>query len=157
VISYYPAPHADTPENSLYVAAAQVRDRRNLEKGLPQLASVLDRYHPAQAGMTRELGQGYRAAEKLTQEIPYFEEAARREPTDFRLVPTPQMDAGQFPQAESTLRRATVLSPENPMAWGTLGWGALAAGPGCGSSRRFGKRGKPGSRTAATPQQSRFC
>jgi hypothetical protein len=62
-ISYYPAPLADTPENSLYVAAAQVRDGRSLDKGLPQSTSLLDRYHPAQAGFYTELGQGYRGSE----------------------------------------------------------------------------------------------
>src|SRR2546422_6611317 len=30
VVPYYPAPLADTPENALYTAVAQVRDRRNL-------------------------------------------------------------------------------------------------------------------------------
>jgi tetratricopeptide (TPR) repeat protein len=124
VISYYPAPLPDTPDNALYVAAAQVRNRRNLDKGLLQLAALLDRYHPAEAGFYAELGQGYAAAQKLEQAIPYFEEAARREPTGFRLVQlgSAQMEARQFPQAEATLRRAVTASPGYAMAWGTLGW-----------------------------------
>jgi tetratricopeptide (TPR) repeat protein len=124
VVPYYPAPLPDTPDDALYVAAAQVRNRRNLEKGLPQLASLLNRTHPAQAGFYGELGQGYTAAQKPAQAIPYFEEAARREPTGFRLVQlgNAQMEAGQLPQAESTLRRAASVSPDNPAAWGTLGW-----------------------------------
>ena len=124
VVPYYPAPLADTPDNALHVAAAQVRNRRNLDKGLPQLAGLLDRYHPAQAGFYAELGQGYGAAQKFAQAIPYFEEAARREPTGFRLVQlgNAQMEARQFPQAESTLRRAIRVSPDYAAAWGTLGW-----------------------------------
>ena len=124
VLAYYPAMLPDTPENSLYVAAAQVRNWRNLEKGLPRLASLLDKYHPAQAGFYAELGLGYRAAQQFAQAIPYFEEAAKREPTGFRLVQlgNAQMEAGQFVQAESTLRHATTISPDEPLAWGTLGW-----------------------------------
>jgi predicted CXXCH cytochrome family protein len=124
VIPYYPAPLPDTHDNALYVAVAQVRNRRNLDKGLPQLATLLDRGHPPQAGFYEELGQGYAAAQKFEQAIPYFEEAARREPTAFRLVQlgNAQMEARQFPQAESTLRRAIGVSPDYAMAWGTLGW-----------------------------------
>jgi tetratricopeptide (TPR) repeat protein len=124
VVPYYPAPLADTGDDALYVAAAQVRNRRNLDQGLPQLASLLDRIHPAQAGFYAELGQGYTAAQKPAQAIPYFEQAAQREPTGFRLVQlgNAQLEAGRLPEAESTLRRAASVSPDNPLAWGTLGW-----------------------------------
>ena len=124
VVPYYPAPLPDTPENSLYVAVAQVRNRKNLEKGLPQLASLLERYHPAQADFYVELGQGYRAHGEFARAVPYYEEAARREPTGFRLIQlgNAQMEAGQLPQAEATLRHALSLSPDDPLAWGTLGW-----------------------------------
>ena len=124
VVPYYPAPLADTPENALYTAAAQVRDRRNLTEGLPRLANLLERYHPAQAGFYAELGQGYRAAGDLAKAIPYFEEAARREPTAFRLVQLGNalMENRQFPQAEAVLRRAIGLAPDEPSGWGTLGW-----------------------------------
>jgi predicted CXXCH cytochrome family protein len=124
VVPYYPVPLAETPENALYTAAAQVRDRRNLTEGLPRLANLLERYHPAQAGFYAELGQGYRAANDLPKAIPYFEEAARREPTAFRLVQLGNalMENRQFPQAEATLRRATGLAPDEPSGWATLGW-----------------------------------
>jgi Flp pilus assembly protein TadD len=124
VVPYYPAPLAGTPENALYTAAAQVRDRRNLTEGLPRLANLLERYHPAQAGFYTELGRGYWAAGDLAKAIPYLEEAVRREPSAFNLniLGNAQMESRQFPQAEATLRRATTLSPEDPAAWGTLGW-----------------------------------
>jgi Flp pilus assembly protein TadD len=124
VVRYYPARLADTPENALYTAAAQVRNRRNLTAGLPRLANLLERYHPAQAGFYAELGQGYGAAGDWAKAIPYFEEAARREPTAFRLVQLGNalMENRQFPQAEAVLRRATGLAPDEPSAWGTLGW-----------------------------------
>src|SRR5262249_50433203 len=76
----HPARLRDASDNAFYVAAGQVRNRRNLDKGLPQLASLLGRDHPAQAGFYSELGQGYTAAQKPAEAIPYFEEAAKREP-----------------------------------------------------------------------------
>jgi tetratricopeptide (TPR) repeat protein len=124
VVPYYPAPLADSPENALYIAAAQVRNRRNLTEGLPRLATLLERYHPAPAGFYAELAQGYGAAGDWAKAIPYFEEAARREPTAFRLTQLGNalMQDRQFPQAEAALRRAIGLAPDEPMEWGTLGW-----------------------------------
>ena len=124
VVPYYPAPLADTPENALYTAAAQVRYGRNLTEGLPRLANLLERYHPAPAGFYAELAQGYGAAGDWAKAIPYFEEAARREPTAFRLTQLGNalMENRQFPQAEAALRRAIGLAPDEPMEWGTLGW-----------------------------------
>jgi tetratricopeptide (TPR) repeat protein len=124
VVPYYPAPLADTPENALYTAAAQVRDKKNLKEGLPRLASLLDRYHPAQAGFYMEQGQGYGSAGDFARAIPFYEEAARREPTAYRQLQLGNalMEARQFPQAEAALRRATSLAPDEALAWGTLGW-----------------------------------
>jgi tetratricopeptide (TPR) repeat protein len=124
VVPYYPAPLADTPENALYTAAAQVRDRRNLTEGLPRLAKLLEQYHPARAGFYAELALGYRAAGDFAKAIPYFEEAARREPTAYRLVQLGNalMEGRQIPQAEAALRRAISLDPNEPVEWGTLGW-----------------------------------
>lgn len=124
VVPYYPSPLADTPENALYVAAAQVRNGRNLTEGLPRLANLLVRYHPAPASFYAELAQGYGAVGDWAKAIPYFQEAARREPTAFRLTQlgNAQMENRQFPQAEESLRRAISLAPDEPMEWGTLGW-----------------------------------
>jgi predicted CXXCH cytochrome family protein len=124
VVPYYPSPLADTSENSLYSAAAQIRDQRNLAAGLPRMASLIDRDHPTQAGFYAELAQGYRANNDFSRAIPMYEEAARREPTAFRLVQLGNalMEARQFPKAEETLRRALSLSPDNAVGWGTLGW-----------------------------------
>jgi len=124
LVPYYPAPLADTPENALYTAVAQTQYRRNLTEGLPRLAGLVDRYHPSQAGFYTELGRAYWAAGDLAKAIPYLEEAVSREPSAFNLniLGNAQMESRQFPQAEATLRRATVLEPEDPAAWGTLGW-----------------------------------
>jgi predicted CXXCH cytochrome family protein len=124
VVPYYPVPPEDTAENALYAAAAQVRNRRNLTEGLPRLTSLLERYHPTQAGFYAELGQAYGAAGDWAKAIPYFEEAARREHTGYRLVQLGNalMENRQFPQAETVLREAAGLASDEPLAWGTLGW-----------------------------------
>jgi predicted CXXCH cytochrome family protein len=124
VVPYYPAPLTDTPENALYTAAAQVRDRRNLTEGLSRLKNLLEKYRPAQAGFYAELGQGYGAAGDWAAAIPYFEEASRREPTAFRLVQLGNalMENRQFPQAEAVLRRSVALAPDEPSGLATLGW-----------------------------------
>jgi Flp pilus assembly protein TadD len=124
VVPYYPASLADTPNDALYTAAAQVRDQKNLKEGLPRLASLLDRYRPEQASFYAELAQGYRASGDLDQAIPRYEEAARREPTAYRQLQLGNalMEARQFAQAEAVLRRVTSMAPDEPMAWGTLGW-----------------------------------
>ena len=124
VVPYYPAPLADTPENSLYAAVAQLRGRRNLDQGLPRLAKLLERGHPMQAGFDAALGQGYRDAGNFAQAVPFYEEAARLEPTAFRLVQLGNalMEAKELAQAEAALRRGIALASDEPVAWGTLGW-----------------------------------
>jgi predicted CXXCH cytochrome family protein len=121
---YYPAPLPDTPKNALYTALAQIQFRRNLSEGLPRLAALLDRHHPAEAGFYRELGRGYWAAGDLAKAIPYLEEAVRREPGAFHLniLGNAQMESRQFPQAEATLRRAVSIAPGDAAPWATLGW-----------------------------------
>ncbi len=124
VVPYYPAHLPDSAENSLYVAAAQIRNQTNLNDGLARLAGLLEKDRSGSAGFQAELALGYRAAGDPAKAVPYFEEAARREPTAYRLLQlgNAQMEARQFPQAEATLRRSIALSPEEPLAWGTLGW-----------------------------------
>src|SRR5215831_16240239 len=121
VVAYYPA---EAAKDTLYLGVAQVRNQTNLNAGLPRLASVVGGSHPANAQSYAELAQGYRAAGDFGRAIPLYEEAARREPTGYRLVQwgNALMEAGQFPQAETVLRRAINQSPDEPVAWGALGW-----------------------------------
>jgi Flp pilus assembly protein TadD len=119
VVSYYPA-----ERDPLYAAVAQVRYQTNLSAGLERLAGAVDQSHPAQAGFYAELAQGYRASGDFAHALPLFEAAARREPTAYRLTQlgNAQMEARQWTQAESSLRRAIELAPDDATTWGTLGW-----------------------------------
>ena len=125
VVPYYPAKVAATPDNELIVAVAQVREQSNLKAGLPLLASRIEKYHPEKPGYYAELAQAYLAAGDSKSAVKYFEEAAKRDPeSSQRLIQWGDalMEAGQFPLAETKLRRATELTPGDPRAWGRLGW-----------------------------------
>jgi predicted CXXCH cytochrome family protein len=119
VVPFYPV-----EQEPLYSAVAQVRYQTNLKAGLSRLANLLDQNHPLQASFYAELAQGYRASGDFTHALPLFEEAARREPTAYRLTQlgNAQMEARQWTQAEASLRRAVELAPGDATAWGTLGW-----------------------------------
>jgi predicted CXXCH cytochrome family protein len=125
VVPYYPArPGTNEEETSLYLALAQVRDGSNLQAGLPRLASLLERYQPAQAEFYLALGEGWRGAGELAKALPYYEEAVRRAPAStvvLRKLGGVQMESGQLAQAEATLRRVTELAPGDAPAWGMLG------------------------------------
>jgi predicted CXXCH cytochrome family protein len=125
VVPYYPATLASTEDNELTVAVAQVREQSNLKAGLPLLASRIDKYHPARPSYYAELAEGYIAAGDPTSAVRFFEEAAKRDPESAsRLIQWGDalMDVGQWPLAEEKLRRATELTPDDPRAWGRLGW-----------------------------------
>jgi predicted CXXCH cytochrome family protein len=125
VIPYYPSKLASTADNELTIAVAQVREQSNLTKGLPLLAAQIEKYHPDQPAYYAELAQGYLAAGNATSAIRLFEEAAKRDPQSaFRLIEWGDalMKDGQWTVAEAKLRRATELAPDDPRAWGRLGW-----------------------------------
>lgn len=121
VVAYYPA---GMGENSLYLADAQIRNQSNLDAGLPSMQNLVDTQHPSETAPYAELALAYRAANDLAHAVPLFEEAARREPTAYRLTQlgNAQMEARQWTQAETSLRRAIELAPGDATAWGTLGW-----------------------------------
>jgi predicted CXXCH cytochrome family protein len=125
VVPYYPAKPPSTEENELIVAVAQVREQSNLKDGVPLLASRIGKYHPARPSYYAELAEGYLATGDPASAVRYFEEAAKRDPESAsRLIQWGDalMEAGQWPLAEEKLRRATELTPDDPRAWGRLGW-----------------------------------
>jgi predicted CXXCH cytochrome family protein len=125
VIPYYPSKLPSTADNELTIAVAQVREQSNLTKGLPLLAAQIEKYHPEQPAYYAELAQGYLAAGDAAPAIRHFEEAAKRDPQSaFRLIEWGDalMKDGQWTVAEAKLRRATELAPDDPRAWGRLGW-----------------------------------
>jgi predicted CXXCH cytochrome family protein len=125
VVPYYPPKLPPTGDNELTIAVAQVREQSNLAKGLARLAAAIEKYRPAQPGYYAELAQGHLAAGNTTSAIQFFEEASKREPQSApRLIEWGDalMQTGQWAVAETKLRRATELAPNDVRAWGRLGW-----------------------------------
>jgi predicted CXXCH cytochrome family protein len=125
VVPYHPSKPAPTGNDSLYVALAQITDRSNLDAGLSRLASLIDRFHPVQAGFYFGLGEGYRFARNNAQAIATLEEAARRAPNSEIVqleLGNALMETKQWAQAEAAFRSASRLKPDDAAAWGFLGW-----------------------------------
>ena len=125
VVPYYPEKPARTPETEMYLALAQIKERSNLQSGLLQLSALIDKHRPAQSGFYSGLGEGYRAAGDLAKAISCFEEATRRSPAVeivWLQLANALMESGQWTKAETALRRARTLRPDDAAAAGMLGW-----------------------------------
>jgi predicted CXXCH cytochrome family protein len=125
VVLYYPENLARTPEIEMYLALAQIKDRSNLQEGIRQLAALIEKHHPTQSGFYSGLGEGYRASGDLTKAIACFEEATRRASGSEVLwlqLGSAWMDSAQWSKAETTLRRAKTLRPDDAAASALLGW-----------------------------------
>jgi len=125
VVPYYPPRLAPGASDQLYSALAQVTDRSNLTAGLNRLASLIDRFHPAQPGFYAELGEGYRSAGDSSKAIASLEEAVRRGPGSEIVqleLGNACMDSRQWEKAEAAFRAATKLKQDDAAAWGFLGW-----------------------------------
>jgi predicted CXXCH cytochrome family protein len=120
VVPYFPA-HTEP----LYDAVAQIRDGSNLAAGLPRLAALIEKTPTVQAGYYVDAGEGFRAAGDLPTAIRSFETALARNPESLTILlklGNAYSDSQQWAKAETTLRRATVKAPSDPLAWGLLGW-----------------------------------
>jgi Flp pilus assembly protein TadD len=125
VLLYYPPRLPDTAENSLDQALAQVRDRSNLNDGLPRLSNLVEKYHPPQAVYYADLAEACFATGDTVNAIRYFEEAVWRAPSSVFLLTklgNALTESRQFAKAEEVLRHATATAPDDALAWGLLGW-----------------------------------
>ena len=124
VLPYYPPDLRATGENALYRALAQIRDGSNLKDGLPQLASLVEKYRPAEAGFYAGLADGYRTVGDHAKAVLYLEEAVRRAPASaivlLRLGKA-LTESRQWAKAEAVVGRATALAANDVVAWGLLG------------------------------------
>jgi tetratricopeptide (TPR) repeat protein len=121
---YYPKTLNATPEDEMYLAVAQVRDRSNLEEGLPRLASALDALHPKTPEPYFELASGYQAAGRLDRAIAAFRDALRvdpRYPAALLGLGAALRQSGELAPAADAFEDATRAAPDNPQAWNELG------------------------------------
>jgi len=131
VVPYYPKNMASTTtpparreqEAELYGAVSQIVEHSNMSGGVPLLEGLVEKYKPAQPEFYADLADGLTAVGNVAKGLQYYEEAAQHAPGSaliLRRLGSAQMDAGQLPRAEATLRRVTTLAPEDAGAWGML-------------------------------------
>jgi tetratricopeptide (TPR) repeat protein len=121
---YYPKTLPATPENEMYLAIAQVRDRSNLAEGIPRLASALDAARPKTPEPYFELASAYQAAGQLDRAAATYREALRVDPQ----YPAAMLglgavlrQSGQLEPAAGAFESAAHAAPDNPKAWNELG------------------------------------
>ena len=131
VLPYYPSPLPRAPENALYLAVAQVTQKSNLSKGLPQLASEIARQQPARPEFYIELGQAWIGAHRPAEAIAAFEQAVKREPDSavaLLNLGDALTQANQSDRAVALLDRAVKTHPDNVLLWYQLGIANSSAG-----------------------------
>ena len=114
VVLYYPG-SPPKAEDELYLAAAQVSESSNLTEGIQRLAAAIERYHPARAEYYLQLGDALCNAGKLTQALPVYEEARRREPESVAALERLAIclrNLKQYPLAEAALKQALARAPD---------------------------------------------
>ena len=121
---YYPKTLPATPENEMYLAVAQIRDRSNLAEGLPRLAAAIAAVHPKIPEPYFELASAYQAAGQLDRAIAAYREALRvdgRYPAALLGLGTALRQSGELGPAADAFEQATRAAPDNPKAWNELG------------------------------------
>ena len=122
---------AQTPENKLYVALAQVREDNNTQEGLAQFAAAVQTYRPARAEFYIELADAFVRANQPGKAIPLYKEALRRKPDSLAAalglggaLEKTNDEAG----AVEAFRQATRLDPADAVAWRQLGEAQIKLG-----------------------------
>ena len=121
---YYPETLPDTPENRMYLAIAQVRDKSNLAAGIPQLVAALNAVHPRTPEPYYELAAAYEAAGKPEHAIAAYRDSLRLDagyPASLLGLGAAYRAAGQLDQAAEAFERATQAAPDNSKTWNELG------------------------------------
>jgi predicted CXXCH cytochrome family protein len=128
---YYPKALPDTPENAMYLAVAQVRDKSNLEEGIPALEKALAAAQPKTPEPYFELASALQASGQVDRAIAAYRQSLRidaRYPASLLGLGTAFRQAGQLVQAANSFSEATQAAPDNPKAWNELGQVCLDLG-----------------------------
>ena len=124
VTLYYPKELPHTPENDLYLAVAQVKQRSNLSDGIEQLAAALERYRPGRAEYYFELAEAWRDKGDLGKALPLYRESIRRDPefvVGMQKLGFSLRRSGQNAEAADVLKRAAGIAPDSAATWLELG------------------------------------
>jgi predicted CXXCH cytochrome family protein len=124
VTLYYPKELPHTPQNDLYLAIAQVKEKSNLSEGIMQLQAAIKWARPERAEYYLELADAKRENGDPAEALALYREAVQRNP---KLVAALQKlgaalrRSGQNAEAATSLKRAASIAPDNPFTWHELG------------------------------------
>ena len=111
VALYYPDKSADS---GLDLAIAQVKDLSNLPEGLQRLEKALEQAAPASGRAHFEMGEVLFTVGQAARALPFFEEAVKRDPREWRYLyklGQAAQGSGRTNQAVDEYRRALALAP----------------------------------------------
>ena len=124
VVPYYPPTLAQTPENDLDLAVAQVIQGSNLSEGIVRLTAAIEKYRPGRAEYYLELAEAWRKSGKLEKALPFYREAVGRNPkfaAGWQKLGTAMRRSEKYAEAEASLKRAASEAPDNAITWHELG------------------------------------
>ena len=140
VVLYYPEKLPHTPENELYLAVAQVKQRSNLREGIAQLTNAIDKYSPQRAEFYLELAEALQSNGQLAKALPMYREAVRRNSkVGLQKLGTALRRSGQYPEAAEVLERAASIAPGDALIWHELGLTYRALGRSTDAVTAIGK------------------
>lgn len=122
VLPYYPVVPAAADE--IYVALAQVKQRANLEAGLPRLDALIGQLRPAQGQFYLDAAEAWRDAGQAGKAVAYAREAVERMQGNWRawfVLGNMLAAAGDLGQAAEALKHAEGLAPDEASVAQTLG------------------------------------
>jgi predicted CXXCH cytochrome family protein len=124
VVLYYPPALAETPMNELYLAVAQVKQRANLDGGLPRLDALIGQTRPAQGQFYLDLAAAWLDTGQPRKAVEYARQGVERMQGNWRAWfawGNTLVGAGDLSQAADVLKRAAGLAPDEPNVAQALG------------------------------------
>ena len=121
---YYPEKLPTTPENSLYLALAQVVDKSNLSAGIERLSSEIKRQPSARPEFYLGMAEAWENSGQPEKALPLFREAVRRNPKfPFGLLKLASAlrRSGQLAEAVEVLKGAVAVAPNDASIWHEIG------------------------------------
>lgn len=124
VVPYYPALPVGSADSELYRAVAQVKQRSNLDAGIAQLTTAIERFAPQHAGWYLELAEALENQGHLKESLPWYREAVKRDPSSaigWQKLGSALRRSSHEAEAVTALQRSAKLSPARAFPWLELG------------------------------------
>lgn len=131
VVLYYPPGLPAIPENELYLAVAQVKDKANLEEGILRLEKALAVQHPREAAFYCELAEAYLHRGDPNKAVSWYQEAVQQDP---QLWPAQHglgktwLKLGRYAEAVQALEKAAALHVDRATTFNDLALAHSGAG-----------------------------